>query len=177
MEVLDAAQTTLAAILATGADLGEAIVLVAQAHGPAAARHCLREALTGTSHLCHLDLLDQVAAADPRLARAAFLEWLAIPATRAGSLDFRDHLWLPPLPADLRVAGWLYLDRVPIRSLPQGLWVEEGLSLSGCPIKKLPTGLHVGGNLFLSYGSPLAALTDRALRGRTRHIGGTIYRS
>jgi hypothetical protein len=153
------------ALLATGATVGEALGLAAQAFGLEATLPRLLGALgapsaarahgadpwgqggAGTGQDPAVLTLDEVAAGHPGLALAGLLAWgqgRAMP----GSLWLASRTWVTTLPPGLSVGRHLNLIDTGIATLPKGL-LARSLDLDGTPLTTLPAGLWISRHLSL----------------------------
>jgi hypothetical protein len=142
------AQLTLNALLATGMPWGQALPQIAEVHGAEAAVPMLTAALEGLAGDAVVDILDVMAAGNPRLAQLGLLAWGCNRRVQ-GHLGLTERAWVTALPENLTVEGSLFLSKSPIRALPEDLTVGGGLSLAYAAIASLPASLKVGGKLSL----------------------------
>jgi hypothetical protein len=136
------------AVRATGASLGEALGLAAQAQGLDVilpmlleSRERYAEGLKRTSPET-TTLLDGIATVDPALAQAALLE--AFQGYQHDTyLNLNDRPWVTALPEGFSTGGFLGLKDTGIQALPAGLVVRGVLYLGRTPLVTLPPGLQV----------------------------------
>jgi hypothetical protein len=175
------ARLTRDAILATGAKGLEAIAMVVEIHGDAAALPLLAdlspewvEAIRPNPHTERVvDLLERLAERNPDLARVAFSSWGRGRRVQ-GDLDLRHAGWLTHLPDGLRVEGDLTLafcER--LVALGAGTQVGKDLDLGFCgELAALPAELRVGGHLWLRGCQSLKALPADLKVGKVLFLDG-----
>jgi hypothetical protein len=150
--VADDAQATLAALLATGAPIGEAFGMAALACGRDAIRPLLVQAIMPKGATTTAATLRDVAKADPVLAQEGLTAWGRNREVE-GTLHLNNCPWVTSIPKGLMILNQcdLDLDGTSITSLPAGLQVGGTLNLSRTPLRTLPAGLDVGHCLWLQH--------------------------
>jgi hypothetical protein len=156
----------LAALLASGVPLGEALGQLAQGCGCERAHLPILAALEWAEPRVVVEILDGVALLESELARTCLRAWGHGRQVK-GDLDFSAKGWITELPVGLTVVGGLNLAGSEVVALPLGLVVGGDLDLRGCLRWDgfLSRGVRVDGKV----------RTDRHAEGIAAEAWGCLY--